>query len=645
VKKIHQAFQELGSSNNVTYHQLRDRLKKLKVFPDGDEFWDLECFKPESLEDPTSPKLFLEKYGSDRSLEDLLKLKLDIQDEVRLNEQDKIKPLHFTQSHVGSFAESHPELEKHEVVTTVDASSAVLSSLQSKPVPLSPLAPNARSGGFADETQQVVSALANLNVASNVASTVNQAVGAINQTVSTVGTDLQTAATQTGGVLSSALHQLTATLQSVVAQLSSALSGLVDELKLVATESKAVIAKVKDALTGATVTDATAGATVLTQASRLFDKAIDQARVEMDHVNPAQDKDGSIKARLQAHLDALKQDKDKVLTYLRAKYRQILHKTQKRARRADILLLVLPSPVQRRFTKRVSWDEDSSLLSQHYESRTTTQSNLPPFLDYAYEFHEVTDQGSDELGASHAICALKEWQEYRNSDFLGRFAPGFLETSVAAVQGDDVTVEDFLAVVQQIGVVPATNYDSVARRYGQISSSDFIQLQSLAANAMIDGYLRIRDAANLRSAMWKYGPCLISLPVFNPNKIKFWDDEDAGSSIIGYQTCVIVGYNDINETARVRNSFGSGWADFGHVDIPYEDLFQRHVFVILFVDGPTQLSKEEQKWKKISYDPLSLIVVTDVETPEEALARKLARKSQKDRARCVTCSAQVGDYV
>lgn len=77
----------------------------------------------------------------------------------------------------------------------------------------------------------------------------------------------------------------------------------------------------------------------------------------------------------------------------------------------------------------------------------------------------------------------------------------------------------------------------------------------------------------LKRALIMFGPCAAGLPVYDANDgIHFWRKR---GRLQGGHCITIVGYN--KEGFIIRNSWGSSWANKGHVVLPYEE-FSEAVF-------------------------------------------------------------------
>lgn len=84
----------------------------------------------------------------------------------------------------------------------------------------------------------------------------------------------------------------------------------------------------------------------------------------------------------------------------------------------------------------------------------------------------------------------------------------------------------------------------------------------------IGNYAMIGSLDVLKYALVENGVCLCGVPVYNMDKLNFWKKE---GEMKGGHALAIVGYDDINKSLIIRNSWGKNWGDNGYVMFPYND--------------------------------------------------------------------------
>lgn len=84
---------------------------------------------------------------------------------------------------------------------------------------------------------------------------------------------------------------------------------------------------------------------------------------------------------------------------------------------------------------------------------------------------------------------------------------------------------------------------------------------------MINSYSMIDNMQNLKYSILIYGPCVAGLPVYRETQNgMFWRK---ASHLLGGHCITIIGYNA--DGFVIRNSWGIGWGDKGHIILPYCD--------------------------------------------------------------------------
>lgn len=85
----------------------------------------------------------------------------------------------------------------------------------------------------------------------------------------------------------------------------------------------------------------------------------------------------------------------------------------------------------------------------------------------------------------------------------------------------------------------------------------------------INSYALVPNINALKYALVMFGPVAAGFPVYSGSDPYFWRKS---TGFQGGHCVTIVGYN--KEGFIIRNSWGSRWADKGHVTIPYSEFMQ-----------------------------------------------------------------------
>lgn len=120
-----------------------------------------------------------------------------------------------------------------------------------------------------------------------------------------------------------------------------------------------------------------------------------------------------------------------------------------------------------------------------------------------------------------------------------------------------------------------------------------------AKNFKISSYAQINTLDGLKKALYKFGPCFITFPLYNYNT-NFWipsknnDKNISGNStaFVGHAV-TIVGYDDNEKHFIIRNSWGSLWGLGGYCYFPY-DQFGKQWEIWSMVDGVSKHSDPKQ---------------------------------------------------
>lgn len=195
------------------------------------------------------------------------------------------------------------------------------------------------------------------------------------------------------------------------------------------------------------------------------------------------------------------------------------------------------------------------ILLQHYHTTTTKESDVPATLSYVHQLQAPRKQCQGELGLMHALATMEEWQIWKRTGKRVHLP----KTSIPGLSN----IEDILDFLRRNNINPHDTAPALTT------------------------YLRILTVWNLKSALFKYGPLLLALPVYS-SELTFWKGKGKHQ---GYHAMLIVGYNDLTKSVKVRNTFGQNWGDCGYIEISYHDIFQYGHYVIACIDGPSHASK------------------------------------------------------
>lgn len=581
--KLANLFKNLEKKKKkVTYRDLHKVLKKSKIFQPNDQIWEFDCFKEENLDDETSFALFTEKFCDGLTLEKLEQMKIDVAHEGR-----------------DSFSEALPF---------------------TKP----PSSPSRSQTTTFDEEGKT-----------------------------------------------SAEPSLTLPAQPAADDFIEQIRSLEHTLALTTIEAKEILQRLLEFI----YTDNDKeylGMVILKSGDELFDKAIDKLKLQRE-------KDPDMVS--EKYIQTVQRESKEIERHIKGAYRRLLVQLRENIGPTHNEIY----KQDRRFSEKVF---ASDHIPYYYCTTTTPRSVLPSHLNYSHELPHVRDQTNLHYGVCEACATMKEWQEWKEIGFV-KMSVDFLE----AMAPPSPSIEDVIRVLATCGIVPENSFKGTQR----MSETQRNHLRALATNFMIDRYLSIFNLYNLKSALWKYGPCLITLPVYQPYRLRFWKKpepheivegppeksarsdlfemsvsfanresalldasnreiaadpfaptrtEDRANTVadqetrendnhtseprhFGYHTMLIVGYDDLTGKVLVRNSFGVNWGTMGHCELQYSELFEKDHHIWTCIDGPSKRSSKEKQMKKMLVDPADAGLMSDMESWEESLIRKLKSRVQQ----------------
>lgn len=175
--------------------------------------------------------------------------------------------------------------------------------------------------------------------------------------------------------------------------------------------------------------------------------------------------------------------------------------------------------------------------------------DLPSSYSYEKYLGKVKDQGNNPTCVPHAISTIIEWKNSVNNidkDLSINWL--FEQRSNKEING--MSIKEALNILKHYGYVTVkeykkNNYNNDGEKikfYGKLISYIFMQ-KSLLLN----------------------GPFIIALPVYNSNKLDFWN----GSTFEGGHALACIGYNESG--LILRNSWGSSWGNNGNTILLYKD--------------------------------------------------------------------------
>lgn len=186
----------------------------------------------------------------------------------------------------------------------------------------------------------------------------------------------------------------------------------------------------------------------------------------------------------------------------------------------------------------------------------------------------VRNQGNQGSCFAFSVACLKEFQEKKENNFGGYFSPQFFYDHRSNLKDNDPNNDEgmygrsAMKLLQNIGICEENDY-----KYGDINkisklgSGDRNNLYQKSKKNVIKSYAKIESITELKSALYKHGPCIICLPVYS-NKERMWKKR-VGNKLRGGHAMPIIGYNEGGFI--IKNSWGKDWGTNGFCIFPYTD--------------------------------------------------------------------------
>ena len=254
--------------------------------------------------------------------------------------------------------------------------------------------------------------------------------------------------------------------------------------------------------------------------------------------------------------------------------------------------------------KTIKWEKsiwiNSNQLPLPYQNLVSPSDLLPQFVDYSSELQPVENQFAAQVtGASMSIKTIQELQDSVHYKWIERLSAASLEY----LAGDtDLSVDLLTQTLQTKGIASDLAWiEFLDQKLTHPSKANAI-LQAKAALHMTDSINLIPDLGALKSALFMQGPLLLTLPVYNwdaKSYLSFWVPSSSSDPILGYETVLIVGYNDETATAKIRGHFGRSWGTFGYMEMSYTDVFSSPHVVLALVSNAGTLGMKKPSSRKL----------------------------------------------
>lgn len=189
---------------------------------------------------------------------------------------------------------------------------------------------------------------------------------------------------------------------------------------------------------------------------------------------------------------------------------------------------------------------------------------VPEVLDLREGLLGVRDQGNQGSCSAMTASCIKDWQEKKDIGLNEHTSPQFVYNNRENQTSSGMYPRDTMKILQNIGICLEPEYP-----YGKVEPKEKISKKAYksASNFVIKNYARVDTIDGLKKALLDFGPCYMSVPVYNYGD-RMWLKREK-DTLKGLHALTVVGYN--YNGFIIRNSWGEGWNGDGHTVFPYID--------------------------------------------------------------------------
>jgi C1A family cysteine protease len=216
-----------------------------------------------------------------------------------------------------------------------------------------------------------------------------------------------------------------------------------------------------------------------------------------------------------------------------------------------------------------------------YKPKTATNiTKLSNIVDLRSQCSPIVDQG--ELGSCTANAIVSGLREYlllqakqpwiALSRLFLYYEERLLEGTVN--EDDGAKIRDGMKVLKNIGVCLEAEDPYNINKFTNPPTAQNI---SAAIQYKITSYQRVVNLAMLKTVLTEGLPVVIGIEVYSSFESEAVNHTGIVSvpdiqteDLLGAHAVLVVGYDDINQWAIVRNSWGINWGDQGYFYLPYQ---------------------------------------------------------------------------
>lgn len=182
------------------------------------------------------------------------------------------------------------------------------------------------------------------------------------------------------------------------------------------------------------------------------------------------------------------------------------------------------------------------------------------------------NQESVSSCVAHVASEIQEYFQKIQLNDTHRLAVGYIYGIRYDYLGEGMYLRDALKTMKDKGICTYQEFpwnlevpEIIDKLNESISSEEINERESFSRR--VSTYFRLNSPEDIKSALMKYGPVMISVKWYDNNDVK--DGVlDKGSGSGGYHCLMVYGWND--KGFKFLNSWGSKWGDKGKCILPYD---------------------------------------------------------------------------
>lgn len=202
---------------------------------------------------------------------------------------------------------------------------------------------------------------------------------------------------------------------------------------------------------------------------------------------------------------------------------------------------------------------------------------VPDTLDLRPKLPAIRNQGKYGTCAAQTAACIKEYQENVDVGIKTHMSPQFVYNLRSNYPQSGMYGRDVMAILLKNGCCLESTY---AYETQHVAAQIPVKAKDEAIKYKIQSYAQVNTVDALKVALYKNGPCYISLPCYNYGG-SFWKPANSTEKQIGGHAVTVVGYD--KKGFILRNSWGDKWVDKGYTMYPYGD-FGMHFEIWTTID-------------------------------------------------------------